>query len=158
MGVLRIAVVSCGSAKLDHAAPARDIYTGSLFRAARDHVEAGAFDAWFIVSALHGVIPPWKVISPYEQRLDDLTVDQLTVWGNRCDMGLRLDTGYGLWTRMGGEVVIEVHAGRAYVDRLRDVRGLGAMPWRWEDPLAGLQIGERLGWYRTQREATRAAA
>jgi hypothetical protein len=61
-------VIACSGAKLDRAAPARELYTSQLFRKARAYAELHGAD-WLILSALHGVVEPDRVIEPYDQRM-----------------------------------------------------------------------------------------
>jgi hypothetical protein len=82
-------VVPCGAAKVDHAAPARDLYTGSAFRhalrAAEGEAEATARDCGveaevLILSALHGLVRLDQVLDPYNVKMgdaDSITVDAL---------------------------------------------------------------------------------
>jgi len=64
-------LVGCGARKLAHAAPAKDLYTGPLFRAARAYAEAHA-DAWYVLSAKYGLVHPDRVIEPYNVYLPKL--------------------------------------------------------------------------------------
>lgn len=69
-----IFIVPCGDAKLDHAAPARDLYTGSQFRYVFPLAEAAAQatgGAVLILSALHGLVEPDRVIEPYNVKMGD---------------------------------------------------------------------------------------
>ena len=50
-------LVGCVKSKLDHPAPARDLYTSALFRKARAHAEATG-GPWFVLSAEHGLHLP----------------------------------------------------------------------------------------------------
>lgn len=79
-------VVPCGAAKVDHAAPARDLYTGSAFRhalrAAEGEAAATARDCGvdaevLILSALHGLVRLDQVLEPYNVKMGD--VDSITV-------------------------------------------------------------------------------
>lgn len=67
-----LVIVPCGKSKIwdrhprQGPTPARDVYTGSLFKANRAFGEQYG-DHWVILSAKYGFIPPWYVISePYE--------------------------------------------------------------------------------------------
>jgi hypothetical protein len=71
-------VIPCGAAKLDHPAPARDLYTGQMFRHTLAAAEAAA--TWdrthgcgeariLILSALHGLTELHAVKAPYEQKM-----------------------------------------------------------------------------------------
>lgn len=141
--VLRIALVSCGKAKVKHPAPAAEFYTGSLFRAARRHAETG-YDAWWILSAKHHLVHPQQILAPYDATLGNFTDEQVRQWANRVDSEFRIDAGYGTWVQQGGGLVVDIYAGKNYVQPL-----LATPAWRrpWCDvnlPHEGLQIGERL--------------
>lgn len=78
----RVALVSCSARKLDHAAPARELYTGDLFRLsmawleARDHVYPNVG----ILSAKHGLVMPDDEIEPYDQPVADFGTDERKAW------------------------------------------------------------------------------
>jgi hypothetical protein len=96
-----IYVIPCGGAKLDHPAPARDLYLGQHFRHALTNVERlAALDEQegrgpvrvLILSARHGLVELDTVLDPYEQRINapgavtaaDLTAQALALgidWG-----------------------------------------------------------------------------
>jgi hypothetical protein len=74
---MRIGLISCGKEKLDHAAPAQDLYTGSYFRLCKQWIskrtgEHGRCDEWAILSAKYGLVMPDQVIEPYDLALSDL--------------------------------------------------------------------------------------
>ena len=52
---MRVALVSCVKSRRPEPAPARDLYTSPLFRAMRRYAESHA-DAWYILSAKHGLV------------------------------------------------------------------------------------------------------
>lgn len=67
-----LVLVGCGAAKLDHAAPAADLYTGQHFRAAlATAVAIAPHHRILILSARYGLVWPAQVIAPY-----DLTIGQ----------------------------------------------------------------------------------
>lgn len=74
-----VGVVSCGSAKLQEAAPARDLYCGRFFRVCSRFVEQRS-DLWIILSAKHGVLDPDKIIDPYDLSLRKMTNDRYRFW------------------------------------------------------------------------------
>lgn len=64
---------------------ARDLYTSPYYRVkrefaelvsqwARDHPNEAS--PWAILSAEHGILPPWKVVARYETELDDIGGDE----------------------------------------------------------------------------------
>lgn len=143
---IRVALVGCGKTKLPHPAPARDLYTGSLFRAARAHVEAAAYDAWFVLSARHGIIPPYAIVGPYEATMAAKSVDETAAWVNKVESGFRASAlggaNYGLWSANGGRLIVDIFAGRDYADPL--TARWSKLSWEINVPHHGLQIGERL--------------
>lgn len=73
-------VIPCGGAKLAHAAPAAELYVGSMFRHALVNVERRASmdedegrgpARVLILSALHGLVELDTVLAPYDLRMGD---------------------------------------------------------------------------------------
>lgn len=69
-------IIPCGDAKLDHLAPARDLYTGTMFRHTLRNVEAMAASdrpraQVLILSARYGLITLDTVLAPYTTRITD---------------------------------------------------------------------------------------
>ena len=61
-----IVFLSCCKSKLDHPAPARELYTGALFRKALAYAEQVLYaDAIYVFSAKYGVVGVDEVIAPY---------------------------------------------------------------------------------------------
>lgn len=145
----RVALIGCGKAKGDAPAPAKDLYTGGLFRAARAHVEAGPYDAWYILSAKHGLVHPDEVIEPYDAKLGSRRAE-LERWASRVSRSL-LSAVQG---HIDAGIVVDTFAGKDYADYLGCGLSYMVRPsFTFHKPLAGLQIGERLSWF-----ASRAAA
>lgn len=96
-------VIPCGGAKLDHAAPARQLYVGQMFRHTLTSVEALAAGdeaaglgpvRVLILSARHGLVELDTVLDPYEQRIDKpgaVTVDTVAAQA----LALGIDWGQG---------------------------------------------------------------
>lgn len=85
-----IAVIGCGAEKLPHAAPARDLYTGPIFRARLALAEAHGAHAIFVASALHGLIPITDIIEPYERSLASSSKPYRDAWTAQIVRSLRL--------------------------------------------------------------------
>lgn len=166
-----VAIVGCGSAKQAAGLhEARDLYTGSLFRAARQHVEAQAVP-WAILSARWGLMSQRQVLAPYDYCMADrareakAAPDEHRRWMLRLGGGLMQAIQNGWLGRAAGwpdHVRLEVHAGAAYVEAVEEALAhcgerstMGGRPVRVDivAPLAGLQLGERLAWYARAREA-----
>jgi cytoplasmic iron level regulating protein YaaA (DUF328/UPF0246 family) len=72
-------LIACSAAKLPHAAPAAELYTGQAFKLAM--AAAASVDAEvLILSALHGVVRPDQVIAPYNRALAAMNTQQRKVW------------------------------------------------------------------------------
>jgi hypothetical protein len=136
---LVVAVVGCGKSKLSKPAPARELYTGSLFRAARRVAET--CDRWLIASARYGIVTPELVLAPYEYRLGPKDRQQ---WGHAaanaivCEL---LESGpYELVLLAGEDYTAPIAQGMRHEDGWRcncvDVTR----------PLAGMGLGARMSW------------
>lgn len=131
-----IVVIGCGAAKLGHAAPAAELYTGQHFKVCRSTAEAlAAPGCWFILSARYGLVEPTAVLEPYELRLGQPGAVQ---WPVVRRQALRLGVFSDRVTAL---------CGTPYADLLehvfRDVRR----------PLAGLGIGYQRAMMKALRQA-----
>jgi hypothetical protein len=124
--VAPVIVVGCGSAKRDRPAPAADLYTGSLFRAAARAAAADGRD-WLICSAAHGLVRPEQVLAPYDQPLRSDATD--------------LDRLARLIVSQAPPRQVELWAPARYGEALARA---GVLITR--APLHGLGIGEQIGW------------
>lgn len=82
-----LVLVSCTATKLPDPAPAKDLYTSSKFKKTRALVE-GHGAPWFILSALHGLLPPDKVIEPYELALNTMGISDRRAWADKVWLDL----------------------------------------------------------------------
>lgn len=130
-------VIGCGKAKLSRRAPARELYTGSLFVMARRYAEASG-QLWAILSAKHGLVLPDQHLDPYDDKLA-LRGAELASWARRAaERCERLLDSMGVIER------VECLAGHAYVEPFR--RELYRLGVATSEPLEGLGLGQRLGW------------
>lgn len=129
-----IVLLSCVATKLDHAAPARELYISPLFRKSLAYAEQLKPDDIAILSAEYYVLPLDKVIEPYNKTLLTMPVDEVREWAVQV-LKLLADK-YDL---DNDEFIIL--AGDKYrkfiVPQLK----------HWEAPLKGLRIGQQLAWY-----------
>jgi hypothetical protein len=130
---MRVALVSCVKSKLDHPAPARDLYTSALFRALRGYAETHA-DAWFILSAEHGLVDPNEVLAPYERTLNSMGKAQRQEWARRVKAELA--------SRVPAGVEIIILAGQRYREDL--IPFLRSRGHSVAVPLEGLSFGRQL--------------
>lgn len=129
----RVALVSCVKAKQASPARAGDLYTSPLFRAFRAFALAHA-DAWYILSAKHGLLAPDQVVAPYDRSLPAMPKRDRVAWVERVQQRL-LDV-----LPPGAEVA--VLAGVRYREGL--VPFLRARGFAVTVPLEGLGMGQQL--------------
>jgi len=121
-----LVIVGCGAGKLDHPAPAGELYTGQQFRACMAAAQAVTTpDRIRILSAAHGLLALDTVTAPYDVTLASVgavTPAQLRQQATRAGLA-------------DGPVI--VLAGAAYTHLCRSVWPTA------QTPLAGLPIGKQ---------------
>jgi hypothetical protein len=127
-------LISCVGKKLDHSAPAKDLYDSPWFRLARRHVERQE-GMWFILSAKYGLVPPDQIIEPYDQTLRTMNVTDRSAWARRVQR--QMDVA------VRDAVCCVVLAGTQYREFLMDYL---TDRFKTEVPMEGLGIGEQLHW------------
>lgn len=131
----RLALVSCVKRKRTAPAPARDLYTSTLFRLLRQHAEANS-DRWLILSAEHGVVDPDTVLAPYERTLLRMSSREQREWAARVRAQLV--------PHLAGVTSVLLLAGERYRQHLVDF--LEQNGRTVDIPLRGLSIGRQLKW------------
>jgi hypothetical protein len=151
-----VVLIGCCGSKLDHAAPARELYTSALFKKARAYAEARGGE-WAILSALHGLVMPEQVLEPYDFTFKDVRSESSSPsgsvedWGRKTQAALRARWPEARFVFLGGKDYAAclrgfgsaVVSGRT-IDRLNPLDAV--------EPLAGLGIGERLAWLDRETE------
>lgn len=122
----RVAILGCSATKLGTPAQAKDLYTGPIFKLARQYAELVA-DRFVILSAKHGVVHPERELGPYDSKLDSR---QLGKWAR--DVSQRL---VGELDKVPDSEVLFL-AGEGYFSPLEVLAKS-----RWTRPLKGLGIG-----------------
>jgi len=136
-----IVLVSCVKSKHDRPMAACDIYKSPLFRGSRRYAEANG-DAWYILSAEHGVLSPDTVIAPYEKTLSRGRMSKL----EQQDWAEKVQDQLGVLIPQGA--CIHLLAGKDYYKNL-----LGFLGQRRCDitiPMDGMKQGFRLKWLKSQ--------
>ncbi len=146
MAARHVLLLGCVQTKLEHPAPAADLFTSPLFRARRAYAERSR-RRWFVLSSRYGLLPPEQVVAPYDLPQARQPVGDRNAWAEMVLAQLRTELG-GFQGR-----TLEIHAGSAYVDPLAPtLTGLGAVVLA---PLRGLGLGKHLAWYAEQSPAAR---
>ena len=136
-----IALVGCSGPKLDRPAPARQFYTSPLFRSALSLAEA-RHDVVYVVSAKHELVTLDQVVAPYDLAMSDVAKEWRAIWGTRVWESLQRRH-----QRVDRQVFI--YAGKDYA---RPIQRAGFNRATFHEPLAKMQIGQRLKWLREQLE------
>jgi len=131
----RVALVSCAARKVSRAVQTQDLYDSDLFRKSRAWAQQNA-DSWFILSALHGLLPPDKVTAPYDVTLNRMPRAERQAWADRVMTELENQI-------TPGDTVLFL-AGAKYREDLHLL--LEAAGFRVEVPMRGLGIGRQLAW------------
>jgi hypothetical protein len=131
----RIVLVSCVKTKRKSPVAAEDMYISQWFMGARRYAEQNA-DAWFILSAEHGVLRPDQIISPYERTLKTMSKRDRVAWSERVRRQL-------LELVPAGAVVV-VLAGDLYREGI--IPFLENHGFTVEVPMVGLKFGQQLRW------------
>lgn len=137
-----VCLVGCGASKTSRPAPAKDLYIGNLFRAARLYAERKS-DAWRILSARYGLLNPDRRVEPYNMKLCN-GERQRAFWGQIAASGLV----YEMKTR---NLEVIALAGADYAEPVCRVLESWGIPCSM--PLQGLQVGQRLAWFKAQLES-----
>jgi hypothetical protein len=141
--MMRVGLVGCVKQKGTAAAPARDLYTSTLFVGRRAYVERSC-DCWFVLSAEHGLVRPETMVDPYDVTLSTARRQVRRDWSGRVLE--QIDRALG--DVQGAE--FEIHAGAAYRD-FGLVDGLQRRGANLAVPAEGLRQGEQLAFYRKFR-------
>jgi cytoplasmic iron level regulating protein YaaA (DUF328/UPF0246 family) len=131
----KIALVACVGKKTTAPRPACNLYTSAWFRKASSYAQQIA-DRWFILSAKYGLLPPDRVIAPYDETLNRMPAAQRRAWAKRVLQDLRQEV------HAGNNIIIL--AGQRYREHLIDP--LEAWGCNVDIPMRGLRIGEQLRW------------
>jgi len=131
-GPIQVILIACSAGKLDHDAPAKDLYTGQLFRKSRAYAEKTE-QPYFILSALHGLLEPTKVIGPYNYTLKKQRLREREAWGTRVVDSI-------VW-HVPQASTITLLAGSDYADPIESKLKLKG--FKIDRPLKGLGIGQQ---------------
>jgi hypothetical protein len=135
-------LVSCVGKKTSTPQKAKDLYQSSWFIKARKWAENNG-DRWFILSALHGLIDPEKIIEPYEKTLNKIPTTERAEWSANIHNTI-------VKTIPKGRIVFL--AGQKYRDGLElTLSGAGYVV---ESPMQGMGIGQQLSWLNKNKGET----
>jgi hypothetical protein len=108
-----------------------------LFRRARNYCER-AFDEWFVLCPGRPLLSPRQVIGAAPASLDDLDAEARQAWAEAIGRALR---------EMAAQRSGEAHFVTLASQRTVELLARAAPDLRFEAPLGGLTLGQRLRWY-----------
>ena len=126
-----VVLISCAKKKLNHTAPAKDLYTSPLFRLSWKYAQTRNPDKIFILSAKYHLLNPEKVVGPYDQTLKSMDSQGRKEWSTEVLKELRNNRD----TKNDKFVLL---AGRTYLKYIEDEI------IHKEEPLKGLSFGRRI--------------
>jgi hypothetical protein len=135
---ITIGLVGCCKPKLVHAAPARDLYLSHLFRLSLE-VASRCCDVVYVISAEHALVELDAVIAPYDKTMADLAKEWRPIWGSRV-------WGALVARHPKGARRVVIYAGKEYAEPILRAGHRHPAIDAFEQPLRGMQIGERLRW------------
>ncbi len=134
-------LVGCSKQKRKGTWPAAELYTSPLFLKARAWAERFGY-RWAVLSAHYAVIEPTKEVASY-----DVTIRDRNAYGHKLkphEYDSWLQGHVQAWYCFDWPRPLVVLAGEAYT---RPLRGFFE---HLQEPLVGMQIGERLRWLTQQ--------
>lgn len=136
-----VALISCVSKKLDHPAPAGEIYVSDWFQKARAYAEATCPGGFFILSALYGLLEPSRIIRPYEKTLIGESAPARKQWA--------MSTALAVNEAIPAGTPLVILAGQAYRQHL--LPRLQTAGYPCSVPMQGLGIGQQLAFLKNHR-------
>ena len=134
---LSVALVGCGKSKVDTAGPipAKDLYKSTLFRMSVQYAQAVA-DDFHILSAKHGLLSPYELISSYDTRID---TRDAAGWGGAVVTEL---------LECYGTMPLEIHvlAGRQYFAGVSSSIKERRLSWPCINTFGSRNLFQRLRW------------
>lgn len=131
-GPQHVILIACSAGKLDHPAPAKNLYTGELFKKSKAYAEATG-RPYYILSARYGFLEPDKTIPPYNFTLKSLRQRERQAWATRVVDSI-------VWQVPAGST-ITILAGNDYAEPLESI--LTRTGFAINRPLKGLGIGQQ---------------
>lgn len=137
----KIVLLSCTKSKLDHTAPAQELYSASpMFQKTLEYGKSLKPDKMFILSAKHHLVPLTKELAPYDKTLKEMPKDEKEKWGEETikqmkSHGINVDKDHFIFL-----------TGSEYSKPLTKYIPESNI----EKPMEGRRMGERLQWLNSQ--------
>lgn len=132
-------LISCSKSKRATKAPARELYTGKLFKKAVAWAERHDHP-WFIISALHGLVTPDQELQPYDYPLNQLRAREREAWAQRAIGVLDKYASSGSHAVLIMSELYRTHIQTALLEHRIT----------YENPLEGMGIGQQMKWLESE--------
>ena len=137
----KVVLLSCTKSKLDHTAPAQELYSASpMFQKTLEYGKSLKPDKMFILSAKHHLVPLTKELAPYDKTLKEMPKDEKEKWGEETIKQMK---SHGI--NMDKDRFIFL-TGSEYMKPLTKYIPEDNI----EKPMDGRRMGERLQWLNSQ--------
>ena len=136
-----IVLLSCTKSKLDHSAPAQELYSASpMFNKTLEYGKSLKPDKMFILSAKHHLVPLNKKLAPYDKTLKEMPKDEKEKWGEETikqmkSAGVNLEKDKFVF--LTGSEYMKPFSKYIPEENI-------------EKPMEGKRFGERLSWLNSQ--------
>ena len=136
-----IVLLSCTKSKLDHKAPAQELYSASpTFQKTLEYGKSLKPDSMYILSAKHFLVPLNKELTPYDKTLKEMPKEEKKAWGEEVIKQMK---SKGINPEKNKFIFL---TGTEYMKPLLDYIPQSNI----ETPLEGKRMGERMKWLNTQ--------
>ena len=137
---MKIALISCSKEKKGYSCPARELYSAStLFSLSYAYAKQRA-DKIYILSAKYGLVSEDRILEPYNQTLNEMSRTEQLDWASRVLRALQKECDLSADHFM-------ILAGNNYCKDL-----VSSLP-NCELPLAGMPLGKRMAFLKSQLES-----
>lgn len=137
----KIVLLSCTKSKLDHRAPAQELYSASpMFKKTLEYGKSLQPDKMFILSAKHHLVPMTKELEPYDKTLKEMPADEKEQWGEETVKQMK---SQGINLNRDKFVFL---TGSEYMKPFKKYIPESNI----ETPMDGKRMGERLKWLNSQ--------
>jgi len=137
----RIVLLSCTKSKLDHTAPAQELYSASpMFQKTLEYGKKLKPDKMFILSAKHHLVPLTKELAPYDKTLKEMPKDEKEKWGEETIKQMK---SAGISPEKDKFIFL---TGSEYLKPLAKYIPEDNM----EKPMEGKRFGQRLKWLNSE--------
>lgn len=137
----KIVLLSCTKSKLDHRAPAQELYSASpMFRKTLEYGKSLQPDKMFILSAKHHLVPLNKELEPYDKTLKEMSADEKEKWGEETTNQMK---SHGVNLNKDKFIFL---TGNEYMKPFTKYIPESNI----ETPMNGKRMGERLQWLNSQ--------